>query len=191
MSPQHAAYLKLLARWNATVNLTSLQVDPPDARAVERLIEEPLRAAQFVRPDDRLAIDIGSGGGSPALPLKIACPWLRYVLVESRERKCAFLREAVRELGLRDVEVFAGRFEDLPSRLGLESGADLISCRAVRLNDQLWDAASSLVAPSGRLLWFGGDPLGFPSTFHLRSEVESLLVLTPSAAFGEARDVSR
>ena len=184
MNPQHAAYLKLLARWNATVNLTSLQVDPPDTDAIERLIDEPLRATPFVRQEDRFAIDIGSGGGSPALPLKIACPWLRYVLVESRKRKCAFLREAVRELGLRDVEVLAGRFEDLASGLTVALRADVITCRAVRLNDQLWTAIWSALAPSGRLLWFGGDSTRFPPTFRLHSEANSLLVLAPAHAKG-------
>jgi 16S rRNA (guanine527-N7)-methyltransferase len=172
--------LKLLAKWNATVNLTSLQIDPPDAAAIERLIEEPVRAARFVRPADRLAVDLGSGGGSPALPLKIACPWLRFVLVESRGRKCAFLREVVRELELELVEVVHGRFEDVASRSDLAAQADLVTCRAIRPDDQFWSAVSELLAPSGRVLWFGGNERGIPRSFKSEDVDGSTFRLTKS-----------
>ena len=177
MTPQHATYLHLLAKWNATLNLTALQVDPPDAAAIERLIEEPVRAGRFVREEDRLAVDLGSGGGSPALPLKIACPWLRFVLVESRGRKCAFLREAVRQLALQEVEVVQGRFEDVASRRDLASQADLVTCRAIRPDDQLWNSALRFLAPSGRVLWFGGAEPDMPSAFTIEEREGSTLLL--------------
>ena len=177
VTPQHAAYLQLLAKWNATVNLTALQVDPPDAAAIERLIEEPVRAARFVREADRLAVDLGSGGGSPGLPLKIACPWLQFVLVESRGRKCAFLREVVRELALQQVEVVHSRFEDLDARIDLASRSDLVTCRAIRPDDQLWEAVMGLLAPAGRVLWFGG-AAEIPASFSVEERDGSTVVLT-------------
>lgn len=178
MNDQHQAYLALLAKWNATVNLTALNVDPPDAPAIERLIEEPVRAARFVRPEDRLVVDLGSGGGSPALPLKIACPWLRFVLVESRERKCAFLREAVRALKLPDVEVEQRRFEELRVRDDLRGQADLLTLRALRADGQLWIMAQWLLKHSGKVLWFGGSLTGVPEEFAVEATEAGLVVLS-------------
>jgi len=180
VTPQQATYLQLLAKWNAALNLTALQVDPPDAAAIERLIEEPVRAGRFVREEDRLAVDLGSGGGSPALPLKIACPWLRFVLIESRGRKCAFLREAVRQLALQQVEVVQGRFEDVASRSHLASKADLVTCRAIRPDDQLWNAALSFLSPSGRVLWFGGAEANMPAALRIEGRDGSTLLLAKS-----------
>ena len=86
VSQQLAEYLQLLARWNRRINLTALKVDPPTDEAIDRLLIEPLVAAGRIGASDRLAVDVGSGGGSPALPMKIAAPALRMVLVESRAK---------------------------------------------------------------------------------------------------------
>ena len=106
------AYYRLLEFWNEKVNLTAFSLkDAPD-EAIDRLLIEPLVAARHLHgshgrtctaphlgPHPRL-LDIGSGGGSPAIPLKIAIPSLHLVMVESKTRKSAFLREAVRHLNL-------------------------------------------------------------------------------------------
>jgi 16S rRNA (guanine527-N7)-methyltransferase len=91
-----ASYFELLQRWNEKINLTSLG---DTDESVDRLIMEPLAAARFLPRGGRL-IDIGSGGGSPAIPLAIALRTSALTMVESRGRKAAFLREAVRTLGL-------------------------------------------------------------------------------------------
>src|ERR1044071_5772106 len=77
-----AAYVEQLARWNRKINLTALALEPATDEAIDRLIVEPLIAARRVRTHDRLAIDIGSGGGSPGIPMQLAVPALRVVLVE-------------------------------------------------------------------------------------------------------------
>jgi 16S rRNA (guanine527-N7)-methyltransferase len=150
-----ASYLTLLGRWNARINLTSLKVDHPNDEAVDRLIVEPVVASAAIGPDVRLALDIGSGGGSPALPLKIMCPSVRFVLVESKVRKSAFLREAVRELSLQDVEVENRRFEELLSRVDLHEAVDLLTMRAVRLDRKLRSAMLAFLADAGRVFLFG------------------------------------
>jgi 16S rRNA (guanine527-N7)-methyltransferase len=156
LARQLAAYLELLARWNRKINLTGLRVDPPDEEAIDRLVIEPVAAAKFLAPEDRVALDVGSGGGSPALPLKLAVPRLRFVLVESKVRKAAFLREAVRELGLEDVRVENRRLEDLevPAEL-----ADVATLRAVRIDRGLTTALGRFVRPGGRVFAFGADEL--------------------------------
>src|SRR4029450_11587640 len=99
LSAALAAYYELLARWNRKINLTAL--DNPD-EAIDRLLLEPVVATkQLARPDVRI-MDVGSGGGSPAIPMKLAAPGAALTMVEVKARKSAFLREAVRSLGLRE-----------------------------------------------------------------------------------------
>ncbi|HEX7780099.1 MAG TPA: 16S rRNA (guanine(527)-N(7))-methyltransferase RsmG [Vicinamibacterales bacterium] len=170
-------YLRLLARWNRRINLTALNVDPPTDEAIDRLLIEPLVAAGRIEPSERLAVDVGSGGGSPALPMKIAAPALRMVLVESRVRKCAFLREAVRRLELTDVSVENDRVEDLAAGSALRGAADLVTVRAVAPSDELWGSIRVLLKPGGRLFWFGGRPdAPFPSGM---GSVTQQMVATP------------
>jgi 16S rRNA (guanine527-N7)-methyltransferase len=150
------AYLALLAKWNRKINLTSLQVDPPTEDAIDRLIVEPLAGARLVRPDDRFVIDVGSGGGSPAIPFKLAAPQLRSVMVEVKTRKSAFLREAIRRLDLRDTVVETHLVQELLPRVELHEAADLVTVRAVRMDLALLGPIRSFLRPSGRVLWFGG-----------------------------------
>jgi 16S rRNA (guanine527-N7)-methyltransferase len=149
------AYLELLAKWNRKINLTSLQVDPPTEDAIDRLIVEPLAGARLVRPDDRFVIDVGSGGGSPAIPFKLAAPQLRSVMVEVKTRKSAFLREAIRQLDLRDTVVETHLVQELLPRVELHEAADLVTVRAVRMDLALLGPIRSLLRPAGRVLWFG------------------------------------
>lgn len=150
-----AAYLALLTRWNRTINLTALDVDTPADAAIDRIILEPIAASAFVRSEVRRVIDVGSGGGSPAIPMKFARPALEFVLVESKARKAAFLREAARQLRFADVDVEAARVEDLVTHQKFRASADLITVRAVRLNEQLLESCDNLMAPDGRIFWFG------------------------------------
>jgi 16S rRNA (guanine527-N7)-methyltransferase len=146
-------YFDLLSRWNRTINLTALPLDELPERTIDRLFIEPLIAAQFVEDHPLTWFDLGSGGGSPAIPLKIVRRASDLTMVESRERKAAFLREVVRSLELPSVKVLAERLETLP--LNLEAGpADLVSIRAVKLNHELLETVSGLLKPGGRLLLF-------------------------------------
>jgi 16S rRNA (guanine527-N7)-methyltransferase len=147
-------YLTLLARWNAKINLTALDVATPSDAAIDRLIVEPLLAARRLRPADESMLDIGSGGGSPALPMKIVAPRLRVTMVESKVRKSAFLREAVRQLGLAAVEVENRRLEELLARPELVESFDLITLRAVRADVKLWQSALVFLRRRGRVFWF-------------------------------------
>ncbi|MBW8866026.1 MAG: class I SAM-dependent methyltransferase, partial [Acidobacteria bacterium] len=103
-------YFSLLARWNPKVNLTALPLNPPGDETFDRLFVEPVVAAAHIEPlnfrDAPLKwIDLGSGGGSPAIPLKIVRPSWHLTMVEAKERKAAFLREAIRALRLQEADV--------------------------------------------------------------------------------------
>ena len=156
LAAQAAEYLALLARWNERINLTGFSLSPPDDAAIDRLIVEPLAAAQFVAPTDRTVVDVGSGGGSPALPLKMARPDLSFLLVESKSRKVAFLREAARTLHLDRVEAEATRLETLVARPTRQAAADVVTIRAVRIDAAFLDVLKTLLRPGGRVFVFTG-----------------------------------
>jgi len=157
------AYYELLSKWNRTINLTSLS--DPDA-AIDRLLLEPLLAAR-VLPQPAAMMDLGSGGGSPAIPLALALDSPHLVMVESRGRKAAFLREAAREIGLH-ATVEAARFEDLTGRSDYRGTMDLVSMRAVRMDEATLDIARAFAKPGGSLALFTAES-------HVGGEVTPLL----------------
>jgi 16S rRNA (guanine527-N7)-methyltransferase len=175
------AYLELLARWNQKINLTAYTLAPASEEAIDRLIVEPVAAAAAVPAASRLLLDIGSGGGSPALPLRIMLPRVRVVMVESKVRKCAFLREAVRHLGLEAVEVENHRIEELLVRPDLHEAADVVTMRAVRADARLWLTAQAFVRPGGRLLWFTTAAGLAAARIAAPLAVESSVALMPAA----------
>jgi 16S rRNA (guanine527-N7)-methyltransferase len=150
-------YLSLLTRWNSKVNLTALPLEEPTDETFDRLFIEPLAAARVVADSWTPWIDIGSGGGSPAIPLKLVKPALDLTLVESKARKAAFLREVVRELDLR-ISVETGRFEELASRPRADASTGLLTIRAVRLEPKLIKSMARMLRPCGRLLTFQPSP---------------------------------
>ena len=150
-------YFALLARWNPKINLTALPLNPPSAETFDRLFVEPIVAASYIESavssplSPARWVDLGSGGGSPAIPLKIAgLPWV-LTMVESKERKAAFLREATRALRLQDTDVANARFEDFACE---HPPFDAITVRAVKLDKALAAVARKLLNRDGLLAVF-------------------------------------
>lgn len=106
---QFLAYLELLVRWNARLNLTSIR-EP--AQIIRRHFVECAFAAQHLPAEIETLLDFGSGAGLPGIPIAICRPEVRVTLAESRGKKASFLREAVRSLGI-SAEVYDGRVEDM------------------------------------------------------------------------------
>jgi 16S rRNA (guanine527-N7)-methyltransferase len=145
------AYFDLLQRWNRKINLTSLG---DSDEAVDRLLLEPLAAARSL-PEHLALADLGSGGGSPAIPLALALGASHLLMVESRSRKAAFLREAAREVQLNAV-VETARFEEVSRQTPYVRAFDLVSIRAVRPDADALSAATSLLKPAGQIGLFLG-----------------------------------
>jgi 16S rRNA G527 N7-methylase RsmG len=133
------------------LNLTGFDLHHLSDAALDRLVVEPLAAARLVRPEDLSVVDIGTGGGSPAVPFKLACPSLRATWFEARVRKTAFLREVVRALDLQNVTVAADVFGESTE---LSGATDLVTVRAVRLERSLLSAIRRSLTSGGRLLIF-------------------------------------
>ena len=146
------AYVAMLRRWNARLNLTRLDRD--DA-GLARLLVEPLAALPHLPARGRL-IDIGSGGGSPGIPLKLARPGLALRMVEAKGRKAAFLRAAIHHLDLDRTEVLAERYEALLARRELRGAHDALTVRGVRVDGRSARELQTFVAPGGKLLLYRG-----------------------------------
>lgn len=141
-------YLALLARWNATYNLTAIR-DPREMLTKHLL--DSLAIAPFLREIATLA-DLGTGPGLPGIPLAIALPSLQVTLVESNGKKARFLREAVRRLGLPNAAVFEGRIEAFAPAQPF----DAITARALATVPLILELGGHLLKPEGRLLAMKG-----------------------------------
>lgn len=186
-------YFRLLATWNVKINLTGLDLVDPSPETLDRLLVEPLVAAKQVPSTARRAIDIGSGGGSPAIPLALAVPALCLLMVESKTRKSVFLREAIRALDLRGADVATARYEELLSRPDLHESHDLLTVRAVRVETRVLMNLQAFVRPAGQLFLFRGasgadpseaihPPLAWKATYPLIEPVRSRLVILEKRA---------
>jgi 16S rRNA (guanine527-N7)-methyltransferase len=141
-----SGYAESLLRWNARINLTAARsIDVligehfPDAFALARKLEQPARV-----------VDVGSGGGLPAIPLAVLRPRLALMLVEPIAKKAAFLRTAIRELGLGDrVSVRVGRGEAVAGET--PRAFDVAISRATLAPARWLVLAGKLVRPGGRV----------------------------------------
>jgi 16S rRNA (guanine527-N7)-methyltransferase len=179
-------YLQLLARWNAKINLTAFRLEEPSDEAIDRLLIEPILAARHLPPRQFALIDIGSGSGSPAIPLRLAVSAASMTLVESKTRKAVFLSEAVRHLEIRDALVETARFEQLLTRPELHEAFDVLTIRAVRVEPKTLMTLQAFVKPEGQILWFSGTnadappaivPLVHVATYPLLESLRSALVV--------------
>jgi len=131
------AYLDLLLKWNAKINLTAVR-NPEDI--IRRHFGESLFAGeQRALKASSTLTDVGSGAGFPGLPIKILAPHLEVSLVESQQKKATFLREVIRALELQNVSVYAGRAEELKRK------SQIVTMRAVEKFESALPTAASLV----------------------------------------------
>jgi 16S rRNA (guanine527-N7)-methyltransferase len=152
-SDQILSYLQLLLRWNRKINLTALR-DPEEC--VTRHFGESLFLASALQLHGSL-LDIGSGAGFPGLSLKIAFPQISITLIEPIAKKRAFLKEAARACGFRQVEVRGERLEDLV-RATPQPAFDFATMRAVGNLQVLIPLAAQCLKPMGSLcLWLTQD----------------------------------
>jgi len=148
VGPESQRYAELLLDWNRSVNLTG-------ARTIEDVL------AQIAAGDALLAvswtgigrvIDIGSGGGLPAVPMAIAMPEVHFTLLEANTRKCAFLEQVAATLKLTNVAVVAGRAEELGHQPELREQFDRAISRAAAPPAVLLELALPFVRPGGDLV---------------------------------------
>ena len=153
---QHALlsrYLDLLIEANQTMNLTRI-TDRAQAELLH--IADSLTVLPFLPKTPHALADLGSGGGVPGIPLAIARPDVRVLLVESTKKKAAFLRKAAEQLGLANVQVSDARVEDV-GHTDRRGTFDVVTARAVALLPWLVEWSMPLLKKGGVLLAMKGE----------------------------------
>ena len=145
---QFAKYLDLLLEANLTMNLTRI-TDRAQAELLH--VADALTLLQYLPAGAIALADLGSGGGVPGLPLAIARPDARVVLIESTKKKAVYLRKAVEALGLTNVRVSDERVEDV-GQSGRRGSFDVVTARAVAALPWLVEWAMPLLRQGGVLL---------------------------------------
>ncbi len=162
------AYVELLERWNKAYNLTAVR-DPE--QMVSRHLLDSLALLPWLTGDSLL--DIGSGAGLPGVPLAIARPDLEVTLLDSLGKRCRFLRQVRRELGLKNVRVVEARSEDWQT----DAPPAIITARAVAAlpllleqTGHLFAADTQMLAAKGR--WPADELANLPDDFKLQESVK-------------------
>lgn len=104
-----AGHARELAAWNKKINLTAIR-EPGEM--AEKHFVDAVAVQPFLGTESRI-MDMGSGGGFPAIPLKIMNPGICFTLVDSVRKKVSFLNHVVRTLGLEEIRAVHARVEDL------------------------------------------------------------------------------
>ncbi len=136
------------------INIVSTRdVDNLLTRLIRQSVE-PLEKVDV--PRGARVLDVGSGAGLPGLPLKFARPDLRLTLLEARRNKASFLRRAVDELGLRNVEVVHERLEDFVRDESRARSFHLVTTRGTGPAERIFPLIAPLVAAGGEIWFYKG-----------------------------------
>ncbi len=141
-------YLAELKKWNRKINLTSI-VEDSDI-IVKHFIDSFSYRLGFVPDPGMLLLDMGSGAGFPALPLKIALPQVSVDLVESVQKKGTFLRHIIRTLKLTGTQVWDKRIGDLPR--DLDQKFDVVTARAFSAMETALGEGARFLKPGGLMV---------------------------------------
>jgi 16S rRNA (guanine527-N7)-methyltransferase len=150
MSPdeQLARYEEILLSWSARINL----IGPEARRNLHDHIEEAREAGRYLQPAGP-ALDFGSGGGLPAVPIAIDHPAAQFDLVEADQKKWAFLKHVARECAL-NCRVLGGRLERLLEEDRLAGPYQLVTSRAVGYPGRWLPALAPVLARDARIALF-------------------------------------
>ncbi|HEX6159107.1 MAG TPA: RsmG family class I SAM-dependent methyltransferase [Thermoanaerobaculia bacterium] len=145
-------YRSELLKWTAKVNL----IGPEAKQNLDEHIQEAVAAAERLRPKGD-ALDFGSGGGLPAIPMAIVSPEARFHLCEADQKKWAFLKHVVRECGL-NAQVYGDRLARLLTRLPSDLRFSLVTSRAVGSPEEWVPSLKGHLQDGARIALFQGSP---------------------------------
>jgi len=149
-----SVFIQELEEWNKKINL----VGTTDTERIinELLIDSLLPLKSISVPDSGSVLDIGSGGGFPAIPLKICCPDLLFNLVEPLDKRVSFLKQVIRSAKLKNIVIINDRIENVSSSL-IASGYEIVTSRAMAPLMKTIEICGQYVKDEGILICFQGD----------------------------------
>lgn len=144
-------YYNLLKFYNSKFNLTA--ITEKSEVYVKHFIDS-LSGAEFIND---AFIDVGSGGGFPAIPIKIYKPELKATLIDATGKKCEFLKTVAKELDLKEVNVVNGRAEELAHDKNFREKFSFATARAVAFLPVLSEYCLPFVKVGGKFVAYKGD----------------------------------
>ncbi len=149
---QFQKYLKLIQEYNQKINLTAIK---DEQGIVVKHFLDSLAGALFLKKGWFVA-DFGSGMGCPGLALKIARKDLRMILLESKQKKVAFLNLVIRQLGLKNIQAIAQRIDHRVFQNVLAGQIDAVLARAFGRLGQLFSLSAPYLKKGGILIAYKG-----------------------------------
>ena len=149
---QFYKYMNILIEWNKIINLTSI-VEPKDI--ITKHFIDSLTILNKIHKNDTI-IDVGTGAGFPGIPIKIAFPTTKIVLLDSLNKRIKFLNEVISKLQLKDIETIHGRAEDYGRNKSHRENYDLAIARAVAPLNILLEYLMPFVKVKGTCLCMKG-----------------------------------
>ena len=149
---RYEKFYRLLMSENEKFNITAIT----DKKEFDIKCIEDCIAKNSVFKKGASVLEIGSGGGFPSVPLKIARPDLKFTLIESNEKKCNFLKKIKEEFAFEDFSIICGRAEELANDLDLRESFDHAVARAVAPLNILTELLLPFVKVGGKMIAFKG-----------------------------------
>ena len=140
-------YKELLQEWNEKIDITTIIED--EEVDIKHFLDSLTVLDSDVVKEGMKVIDIGTGGGFPGLPLKIVRDDLDILLLDSLNKRINFLKEVIKELGLKNIDALHGRAEELSRKPEYREQYDLAVSRAVAYLDTLVEYTLPFVKPGG------------------------------------------
>ena len=171
---QFVRYLAHLLEWNKTINLTAI-IDPKEI-IIKHFVDSLAVLVATSFPQNGVVLDVGSGGGFPGIPLKIARPDSRMILVEPIQKKCSFLSSVIGLLKLQDVSTFCGTIEQY-AKHPLSEPIDMVVMRALKY-EEIRKHLPALLTSKGKVVLYRTETIKkeeIGEEFHIASETDLTL----------------
>jgi 16S rRNA (guanine(527)-N(7))-methyltransferase RsmG len=139
------SYAMEIEHWNKAVNLTSLS----GSALIRRLIVDPVWVGQHLQMEGVVS-DVGSGNGSPGIPLSITRRFSSANLIEPRMKRAAFLRHVIAKVKLTEVAVHRCRIEEMPEKTVF---SDWITLQAIDPTPTLNESLRRIATETTRVVW--------------------------------------
>jgi len=149
-------YYREIMGWNAKINLLSRSSS--EDTLLKNFIDS-LTVVQLLPERGGMVLDMGSGGGFPGIPLKIACPNMQVSLLESSRKKTSFLKHIIRTLQLTEITVIHERAENLAGKDCYRNSFDMVLSKAAFKLPQFLALGAPFLRPGGVLMAMKGDQI--------------------------------